>query len=194
MGARSALFAPLEKLGLIVIDEEHDTAYKNEEGFHYHARLLAQRRGRDAACPVVMGSATPSLETRFAADRGEIRRLVLSHRIGRRPLPAVSLVDLARERERAPRGQRVILSPPLRRAMASTLSDGGQTILFLNRRGFSTQILCFDCGAAEHCPHCDVALVYHADGQRLRCHYCDHSTAPPDRCTQCGAPDAPTSS
>jgi primosomal protein N' (replication factor Y) len=190
VGARSALFAPLEKLGLIVIDEEHDSAYKNEEGFHYHARTLAQRRGRDAGCPVVMGSATPSLETRFAADRGEIRRLVLPHRIGRRPLPAVSLVDLARERERAPRGQRVILSPPLRRAMADTLSDGGQTILFLNRRGFSTQIMCFDCGAAEHCPNCDVALVYHTDGQRLRCHYCDHSIAPPDTCSQCGAPDA----
>ncbi len=189
VGARSALFAPLEKLGLIVVDEEHDSAYKNDEGFRYHARDLATRLGRGAACPLVLGSATPCLETRFAADRGELRRLALPHRVGRRPLPAVTVVDLARERERAPRGERVILSPPLRRAMADTLADGGQTILFLNRRGFSTQVLCFDCGAAERCPHCDITLVYHATEQKLRCHYCDHSVPPPEACSQCGAPD-----
>jgi primosomal protein N' (replication factor Y) len=188
VGARSALFAPLEKLGLIVIDEEHDSAFKNEEGFRYHARRLAARRAAAAHCPLVLGSATPSLETRFAADRDRIRRLVLPDRVGARPMPAVSIVDLARARQLAARGERVILSRELRRAMADTLAAGGQTILFLNRRGFSTQILCFDCGFAERCPHCDIALVYHAPEQRLRCHYCDHSKAPPELCSQCGAP------
>jgi len=189
VGARSALFAPVENLGLIVIDEEHDGAYKNEEGFRYHARDLARLRARAASCPVVLGSATPSLETRYAADRGELRRLVLAHRIGGRPLPAVELVDLAREREATPRGRKVILSRLLRAALAETLRAGGQTILFLNRRGFSTRIFCFDCGHAERCADCDVGLVYHAADAALRCHYCDHRRAPPERCAGCGAPD-----
>jgi len=189
VGARSALFAPLEELGVIVIDEEHDGAYKNEEGFLYHARSLAARRARHAGCPLILGSATPSLESRFAADRGELERLVLSHRIGGRPLPAVEIVDLARERERDPRGRLPVLTHPLRRALAETLEEGGQAILFLNRRGFSTQVLCFDCGHAERCPHCDVALVYHATEQRLRCHYCEHHTTPPECCNACGAPE-----
>ncbi|MFP8877912.1 MAG: primosomal protein N', partial [Myxococcota bacterium] len=189
VGARSALFAPLENLGVIVIDEEHDGAYKNEEGFLYHARQLAARRARHAGCPLVLGSATPSLETRFAADRGEVERLVLGHRIGRRPLPAVEIVDLTRERERDPKGRLPVLTRPLRRAISDALDEGGQAILFLNRRGFSTQVLCFDCGHAERCPRCDVALVYHATGQQLRCHYCEHTAPPPETCNGCGAPD-----
>jgi primosomal protein N' (replication factor Y) len=189
VGARSALFAPLEKLGVIVIDEEHDGAYKNEEGFRYHARELAARRAAASGCPLVLGSATPSLESRFAADRGGLRRLVLARRIGDRPLPAVTLVDLARERELAPRGRRIVLSSVLERALRETLAGGGQSILLLNRRGFSTQVFCFACGAAERCRHCDIALVYHATPQQLRCHYCDFQMAPPDRCSQCGAPD-----
>jgi len=190
VGARSALFAPLEKLGVIVIDEEHDGAYKNDEGFRYHARDLARRRAEAAGCPLVLGTATPALETRRAADLGAIRRLVLSRRIGDRPLPAVQIVDLARERERGPRGRRVILSRPLLRAMEQTRADGGQTLLLLNRRGFSTQVMCFDCGNAWRCENCDIALVYHATDRRLRCHYCDHSIAPPERCPACGAADA----
>jgi primosomal protein N' (replication factor Y) len=189
LGARSALFAPLDDLGLIVIDEEHDAAYKNEEGFRYHARSLAARRAAAARCPLVLGSATPSLETRFAADRGALRRVVLPDRIGSRPMPAVSIVDLGRARRLAASGERTILSRELRRAMGRTLAEGGQTILFLNRRGFSTQILCFDCGYAERCPHCDIALVYHAPEQRLRCHYCDHAAPLPEVCSGCGAPD-----
>jgi len=189
VGARSALFAPLGNLGVIVIDEEHDSAYKNDEGFRYHARDLAERRGRQAGCPIILGSATPSLDTRFAADRGSIRRLVLAKRIGARPLPAVEIVDLVSERERSPRGRKIILSSVLRRALGETLADGSQAILFLNRRGFSTAILCFECGATERCQNCDIALVYHATGQRLRCHYCDFEMAPPDRCSKCGAPD-----
>jgi len=190
VGARSALFAPLENLGVIVVDEEHDGAYKNEEGFRYHARSLATRRARAADCPLILGSATPSLEMRAAADRGEIERLVLAHRIGNRPLPAVEIVDLTRERERAPRGRQTVITRPLMRAIAQTLEDGGQTLLLLNRRGFSTQVMCFDCGHAWRCESCDITLVYHATDQRLRCHYCDYNIATPDRCGQCGAYDA----
>jgi primosomal protein N' (replication factor Y) len=190
VGARSALFAPLENLGVIVIDEEHDSAYKNDEGFRYHAREFARRRGTQAGCPIILGSATPSLDTRFAAECGDVKRLVLPKRIGGRPLPAVKIVDLVKERDRSPRGRKVILSLPLRNAITETLADGGQSILFLNRRGFSTAILCFECGATEHCKNCDIALVYHASVQKLRCHYCDFEIPPPDRCSECGAPDA----
>jgi primosomal protein N' (replication factor Y) len=189
VGARSALFAPLENLGVIVIDEEQDGAYKNEEGFRYHARDLAARRAAQAGCPLLLGSATPSLETRFAADRGHIQRLVLPSRVGGRPLPAVEIVDLQRERNLAPRGRRVIFSRALARAMTETLREKGQTILLLNRRGFSTQVLCFACGHFERCPNCDIALVYHAAGQELRCHYCDHRISPPETCNGCGSPD-----
>jgi primosomal protein N' (replication factor Y) len=190
VGARSALFAPLENLGAIIVDEEHDTAYKNEEGFRYHARDLAARRAEEAGCPLILGGATPSLETRHAADEGKLRRIVLAHRIGSRPLPAVEIVDLAQERERAPRGRRVILSRPLLRAIRQTRADGAQTLLLLNRRGFSTRVMCFDCGNAWHCENCDIALVYHASDRRLRCHYCDYAIAPPDRCEHCGAEEA----
>jgi primosomal protein N' (replication factor Y) (superfamily II helicase) len=189
VGARSALFAPIDDLGLIVIDEEHDGAYKNEEGFRYHARDLARLRARAASCPVVLGSATPSLETRHAADCGELERLVLAHRIGGQPLPAVEIVDLARERDAAPRGRKLVLSRPLRAALADTLRAGAQSILFLNRRGFSTRIFCFDCGHAERCTDCDVGLVFHASDGALHCHYCEHRRPPPAHCAGCGAPD-----
>ncbi len=187
VGARSALFAPLENLGLVVMDEEHDASYKNQEGFRYHARDLAARRARAAGCPLVMGTATPSLETRFAAERGAMRRLVLPHRIGGRPLPAVEIVDLAAERALLPRGRKLVLSRALRVALGATLAEGGQAILFLNRRGFSTRIFCFDCGHAERCKHCDISLVFHATEQELRCHYCDFTVPPPELCSGCGA-------
>jgi primosomal protein N' (replication factor Y) len=189
VGARSALFAPLDDLGVIVIDEEHDDAYKNEEGFRYHARELAQRRAALAGCPLLLGSATPSLETRFAADRGALRRLVLPGRIGGRPLPAVEIVDLRRERELLPRGRKLVFSRALAAALERTLRAGGQAILLLNRRGFSTQIFCFACGHAERCPSCDISLVYHAPEQELRCHYCGHRRAPPAACAGCGSQD-----
>jgi primosomal protein N' (replication factor Y) len=189
VGARSALFAPLERIGLIVVDEEHDSAYKNEEGFRYHAVDLAKRRAAANACPLILGSATPSLETRYAAERGELRRLVLPRRVGGRPLPRVELVDLEAERATLPRGRKLVLSRVLHRAIGETLKDGAQSILFLNRRGFSTRIFCFDCGHAERCRHCDVSLVYHAPERVLRCHYCDHERDPPEHCSACGAPD-----
>jgi len=190
VGARSALFAPLDDVGVIIVDEEHDPAYKNDEGFRYHARDVARLRAERAGCPVVLGSATPSLESRFAADRGDLERLVLSHRIAGRPLPRVEIVDLQRERDRNPRGRKLILTRPLVRGLEHTLSEGGQAILFLNRRGFSTRVYCFDCGFAEQCKHCDVALVYHAADESLRCHYCDFAKPPPSACGGCGMPDS----
>jgi len=190
VGARSALFAPIEDVGVVVIDEEHDGAYKNEEGFRYHARDLALRRAGHAGCPLVLGSATPSLETRHAADHGGVRRLELPSRIGGRPLPAVEIVDLEEERRWLPRGRKLVFSRALSRALAENLARGGQSILLLNRRGFSTRIFCFGCGHAERCDHCDVALVYHATDEVLRCHYCDLRRAPPAACPGCGATDA----
>ena len=189
VGARSALFAPLDALGLIVIDEEHDGAYKNEEGFRYHARDFASLRAKDAQCPLILGSATPSLETRHRADLGGIRRLSLPRRVGGRPLPAVEIVDLAREKAKNPRGRKMILSKPLRSAISEALEQGGQTILFLNRRGFSTRIFCFQCGHAERCDDCDVGLVFHSADYQLRCHYCDLVRAVPESCSGCGDPE-----
>jgi primosomal protein N' (replication factor Y) len=190
VGARSALFAPMRDLGLIVMDEEHDAAYKSEDGFRYHARSLAARRARHEGCPLVLGSATPSLETRYAAERGRIQRLRLAHRIGSRPLPAVQLVDLAHERAGLPRGRKLVLGSTLLRALRETLAQGAQSILFLNRRGFSTQIACVDCQHVARCKHCDIALTFHARAHALRCHYCDFQTAPPERCPACGSEKA----
>ena len=190
VGARSALFAPVQDLGVIVVDEEHDGAYKSEEGFRTHARQLAQRRAHADGCPLVLGSATPSLETRYAAERGRITHLRLTHRVGSQPLPAVTMVDLVKERAALPRGRKLILTSALLRGLRETLDDGAQAILFLNRRGFSTQIACFACQHVERCKHCDISLTYHAGAQRLRCHYCDYEMKPPDVCTACGAEDA----
>lgn len=187
VGARSALFAPLRDLGVIVIDEEHDSAYKNEEGFRYHARRFAARRARAESCPLVLGSATPSLEVRYAAERGHVRRLRLEHRPSGQPLPGVQLVDLRSERAALPRGRKLILGSALLRGLRETTREGGQAILLLNRRGFSTQIACFDCQYVCRCKDCDISLTYHAGQNLLRCHYCDHRERPPDLCPQCGA-------
>ena len=189
VGARSALFAPLEDLGLIVIDEEHDGAYKNEEGFRYHAADIAARRATQAGCPLILGSATPALETRHQAETGRIKRLSLPRRVGGRPLPAVEIVDLGKEKDKNPRGRKLILSRPMRAAIEQTMADGGQTILFLNRRGFSTRIFCFQCGHAERCDDCDVALVFHAADYKLKCHYCDLERDVPENCNGCGDPE-----
>ena len=197
IGARSAVFAPVERLGLIVIDEEHDGAYKSEESFRYHARDVAELRARAAACPWLLGSATPDVETSYRAERGEIERLVLPQRIARRPLPTVEIVDMnAAHRQR---GRRALLSRPLRQALAETLAAGHQAILFLNRRGFATMAYCFACGFALRCKHCDISLVYHAtagpersgaaEQGELRCHYCGHREDPNPTCPNCQSPE-----
>jgi primosomal protein N' (replication factor Y) len=187
VGARSALFAPLRDVGVIVIDEEHDGAYKSDEGFRYHARSLAARRARAEGCPLVLGSATPALETRYAAERGALVRLRMEERASGRPLPAVTLVDLVKERANLPRGARRSLSGALARALRETLADGAQAILFLNRRGFSSQIACVDCQDVSRCKHCDISLTYHAAARVLRCHYCDYQVRPPEKCAACGS-------
>ncbi|MEE8558700.1 MAG: primosomal protein N' [Myxococcota bacterium] len=197
IGARSAIFAPVADPGLIVIDEEHDPAYKSDEGFCYHARDVALLRSRESRCPLVLGSATPDVETSFRADRGEIERLVLPDRIARRPLPTVEIVDM--NQELAHRGRRLVLSRTLRRALAETLARRRQAILFLNRRGFATLVYCHACGYAVRCKHCDISLVYHSTGTPpprtvpevgdLRCHYCGYRTDPPSRCPGCGSPE-----
>ncbi len=193
IGARSAVFAPLADLGLIVIDEEHDGAYKSDEGFRYHARDIAQLRARADGCPLVLGGATPDVATMYKAEQGEIERLVLPRRVASRPLPEVELVDMGQERRR--RGKRSLLSGALRRALNETLVAKQQAILFVNRRGFATFVYCFDCGHALHCKHCDIALVYHSSGGprrhdspaegELRCHYCGYREAPSETCPGC---------
>jgi primosomal protein N' (replication factor Y) len=197
VGARSAVFAPVENLGLIVIDEEHDPAYKSEEGFCYHAREVALLRARESPCPVILGSATPDVETSYRSERGEIERLVLPHRVASRPLPSVEIVDMNQEIAR--RGRRLVLSRTLRRRLADALARKQQAILFLNRRGFATLVYCFACGYAVRCKHCDIALVYHATGTPprrtlpeegdLRCHYCGYRQDPPSTCPGCSSPE-----
>jgi primosomal protein N' (replication factor Y) len=183
LGARSAVFAPCPRLGLIVVDEEHEASYKQEQAPRYHAREVALERARRAGCPVILASATPSLESFWAAQEGRFRLLALPERIDRRPLPAVRIVDL-RSRRRRP----AVFSPELRQALSARLEASEQVILFLNRRGFSTFLLCPACGRSMRCPHCQVALTYHRSGRELRCHHCDHRAPAPAVCPECGSP------
>ncbi len=180
VGARSAVFAPLPRLGIIVVDEEHDPSYKQEEVPRYHGRDVAIMRAKLLRAPVILGSATPSLESFHRAQTGRYRMVRLPTRIEARPLPRVEVVDL----RRVEGGDR-LLSPPLCAALAECLKRGEQALLFLNRRGFSTLLLCQECGAVAGCPHCSVSLTYHAGRGRLRCHTCDFERRPPERCPQC---------
>jgi primosomal protein N' (replication factor Y) len=187
IGARSALFAPVPDLGLVIVDEEHDPSFKQEEGVRYHARDMALLRAHRARAAVVLGSATPSLESVELVRRGKLVELELPDRaVAEASLPAVSIVDLRRIGA-GPTGDR-LLSLPLHRAMEETLRAGEQAILFLNRRGFAPSVVCDACGAIETCPSCSVALTYHKGrGAGLRCHYCDYRAPLPDRCSACGA-------
>jgi len=182
LGARSALFAPLADPGLIIIDEEHEPSYKQEENPRYHARTVALHVARERGAAVVLGSATPALESFFAAGRGEYRLLRMDERIESRPLPRVQVVDLRAELRRGNRG---FFSRPLLLAVRERLARREQVILFLNRRGFSTIVVCRECGLVVKCPHCDVSLTYHANG-RLLCHYCHHTAPAPAVCPDCG--------
>lgn len=180
VGARSAVFAPLPRLGIVVVDEEHDPSYKQEEGPRYHGRDVAIMRSKLLRAPVILGSATPSLESFERAQAGRYRLVRLPQRIEERPLPRVGIVDL----RRVEGGER-LLSPPLVAALSECLARGEQALLFLNRRGFSTLLLCEECGAAAGCPRCSVSLTYHAGRGRLRCHTCDFERRAPERCPQC---------
>ncbi|MBF0284510.1 MAG: primosomal protein N' [Magnetococcales bacterium] len=186
-GARSALFAPLERLGLVVVDEEHESSYKQEEGLPYHGRDMALVRARRAGAVVVLSSATPSLESLANAASGKYALLRLTRRATGAPMPRVELSDLTQ----ATREKRLIpghlLGPDLTSAMEETLAAGRQVLLFLNRRGYAPALLCPRCGFSFQCPHCSVALTYHATPHpSLRCHYCDFRQPARDVCPRCG--------
>jgi primosomal protein N' (replication factor Y) (superfamily II helicase) len=187
IGARSAVFAPLKNLGLIVVDEEHETTYKQEEAPRYHARDIAVVRAKIEKCAVVLGSATPSLESYHNAATGKYRLATLSQRVDEKQMPLMRIVDLRQERRKEKAA--AILSERLRTAIADRLEKSEQTILFLNRRGFSTSLLCSNCGEARNCPNCSVALTFHrhpAVAGRLSCHLCGHTAAVPKKCPACG--------
>jgi primosomal protein N' (replication factor Y) len=184
-GARSALFLPYADLGLIVVDEEHDPAYKQDDGVHYHARDMAVVRARGAGIPVVLASATPSVETEVNAQRGRYRRLALPERFGGQHMPAVEAIDLTREGP--PRGR--FIAPRLAEAVRIALERGEQALLFLNRRGYAPLTLCRKCGFRLQCPNCDAWLVDHRFRRRLVCHHCGFAMPTPAECPNCQAPD-----
>ena len=179
IGARSAVFAPLQDIGLIVVDEEHDSSYKQSDGFRYNARDLALVRGQQQQCTVLLGSATPSFASYYRSEQGGLTRLNLETRVHAGSLPNVELIDLRTEttdRE---------LSNVLIEAIQECLASREQVLLLLNRRGFSPFLLCSDCGESFHCPNCEITLTYHQQARRLRCHYCDYSQGVPESCDKC---------
>jgi primosomal protein N' (replication factor Y) (superfamily II helicase) len=188
VGARSALFLPFPDLGLVVIDEEHETAFKQEEGVVYHARDMAVVRARFVEAPAVLVSATPSLETLANVDAGRYHRLTLPTRHGGATLPSVAAIDM---RATPPeRGQ--FLAPPLIAAIRDTLARGEQAMLFLNRRGYAPLTLCRHCGHRMQCPNCTAWLVEHRARRSLQCHHCGHTVPIPDECPACGAANSLT--
>lgn len=183
VGARSAIFAPFDNVGLIIIDEEHENSYKQEgQAPCYHAREVAEERARLEGALLVLGSATPALESYYKADTGRYRLVTLEHRVDRRPMPHVDLVDM---REELRSGNRSIFSRTLQEALDQTLAAGEQAILFLNRRGYNTFIMCRSCGEAITCPNCAVAMTYHLGENHLACHYCDYRLPVPRICPKC---------
>jgi primosomal protein N' (replication factor Y) (superfamily II helicase) len=183
VGARSAVFAPLENLGLIVVDEEHETSYKQEEAPRYHARDVAVVRAKMEKCVVLLGTATPSLESYHNAVQQKYELLNLTQRVDDCQMPLMRIVDLRLERRKEKAA--AILSEKLRAAITARLEKHEQTILFLNRRGFSTSLLCSNCGEARDCPNCSVALTFHRGAARLTCHLCGHTAAVPKKCPAC---------
>jgi primosomal protein N' (replication factor Y) (superfamily II helicase) len=186
VGARSALFLPYADLGLIVVDEEHDPAYKQEDGARYHARDMAVVRARGADIPIVLVSATPSVETEVNARRGRYARVHLAERFGSRHLPAIEAIDL--RAEGPPRGR--FIAPRLAQAVSTALERGEQALLFLNRRGYAPLTLCRRCGFRLACPNCDAWLVDHRFRRRLVCHHCGFSMPRPPQCPHCEAADS----
>jgi primosomal protein N' (replication factor Y) (superfamily II helicase) len=187
VGARSAVFAPVRNLRLIVVDEEHEPAYKQDESPRYHGRDVAVMRSRLCGAQCLLGSATPSLESHANVVAGKYRILRLTRRVDARSLPSFTLVDMRIEVMRQ-RGA-TALSRALTDAMHARFGRGEQAILFINRRGYSSSMQCRKCGFVEECPHCSVAMTYHRTDETLRCHLCGEQSPAPLRCPQCGAPD-----
>ncbi|MCK8826913.1 primosomal protein N' [Natroniella acetigena] len=182
VGARSAVFAPFEDLGIIIIDEEHETSYKQGEHPKYHAREVAVKRAELNGAVTILGTATPSLEAYYRTQAGDYQLLGLSTRIDDRPLPPVEVVDM---REELKDDNRSMFSRLLQEKLAQMLEQNEQSIIFLNRRGFSTFVQCRECGYVMECEACDVSLTYHAQSNLLQCHYCDHKERNPDICPEC---------
>lgn len=183
VGARSAIFAPFRNLGIIIIDEEHETSYKQEDNPRYHARDVAIERGKYHQCPVVLGSATPSLESYARAKKGVYSLLSMPHRMNPLGLPQVEIVDM-REELRA--GNRSMFSRVLLEKMKERIERKEQIVLFLNRRGYSSFIMCRDCGHVVRCPNCDISMTYHKFSNQLKCHYCGFEEIAPSLCPECG--------
>lgn len=184
VGARSAIFAPFENLGIIIIDEEHETSYKQEEMPRYHARDVAIKRAKTYGCPVILGSATPALESFARAQKGVYHLLTLPSRMNNQDLPAVQIIDM-REELRA--GNRSMFSAVLLEKLKDRLEKKQQTVLFLNKRGHSSFVMCRDCGYVVNCSNCDISLTYHRASQQMKCHYCGFEGNVPSHCPECGS-------
>ena len=182
VGARSAVFAPFERLGLIIMDEEHESSYKQEETPRYHARDVAIERANFHNCPVILGSATPTLESFARAQKGVYQLLTMSNRMNAGPLPAVQIVDM---REELRNGNRSMFSDVLLTKLKDRLEKGEQTVLMLNKRGHSSFVMCRNCGYVIQCPNCDISLTYHRFNHLMKCHYCGHEEGMPSVCPEC---------
>ena len=182
IGARSAIFAPLNNIGIIIIDEEHDSSYKSESVPKYDAKEIAKKIAKENNCPLVLGSATPDLTTYYKAQQGEITLLALTKRANNSKLPSVDVVDLKME---LANGNRSMLSYKLHDAIQKNLEEKRQTILFLNRRGYSTFIMCRECGYTVKCKNCDISLTYHRFENKLKCHYCGYEEDVVTVCPEC---------
>ena len=186
VGARSALFAPLDNLGLIIIDEEHESTYKQDSAPRYHARDVAAWMARQRGCTLVLGSATPCIETLYNCNKNPLwQQVCLPERTNHKPMPEIQVIDMANEFSS---GSRSMFSKPLTRALFETIDAGQKAVLLLNQRGFAQFVLCRDCGYVPECPTCSVSMTYHEDSHSLACHYCDRHAPMPARCPQCGSP------
>lgn len=180
IGVRSAVFAPFNNLGLIIIDEEHEASYKQFEGLKYSARDTALARAKIEGVKIILGSATPSIETFYHSQKGKLTYLELTHRIERKPMPRVEMIDMTREEKVS-----LSYSQKLLGVLRENLSEGRQSLIMLNRRGYSPFLMCMDCGYTYKCPACSITLTYHKDTKTLNCHYCNSFLKPQDICPQC---------
>jgi len=184
VGARSAIFAPFENIGIIIIDEEHETSYKQEEMPRYHARDVAIERAKTYNCPVVLGSATPSLESFARAQKEVYQLLSLPHRMNNQAMPAVEIIDM---REELRDGNRSMFSRKLFELLQDRINKKQQSVLFLNKRGHSSFVMCRDCGYVVNCPNCDISLTYHRVNEQMKCHYCGYESYVPKECPECSS-------
>ncbi|WP_028124697.1 primosomal protein N' [Eremococcus coleocola] len=184
VGARSSVFAPLENIGIIIMDEEHESTYKQSDNPRYHARQVAKLRAKYHHCPLVLGSATPSIESRTRAQVGNYHLITMKDRVNQAPLPPVQIVDMSQMLAQETLDE---FSPLLKEAIQTRLDKQEQIILLLNRRGYSSYLMCRECGHVIQCPRCDISLTYHKHDAKLKCHYCDYREQVPQTCPQCGS-------